>query len=389
MKMNETTSRYSDNIGKIKKAMNLVNLDFIPVLLQLDAMYYSGLQNKAFITSSWNPDLLLECYKKGAEYFQHDCCLGIDYISPKLHSILRSRSWIQDKENGYMQHLDVSPMKENDYPYFIADPVKCIMEKILPRIYKNLENPLQINTALLKAAIHYYTEINGFYSGMYESSLETEIPICFGTTKYAPFDLLADHLRGISGISFDLALCPEYIEQSCEILEKLMLKYIKNTFPVPSEGFPFVCVWVHLPPLISTAHFERFFWPTFKSLSDTLVSLGYNLYFQFQGDYNDGRYFEYLRDLPSGRCILSFDHCDLELVKNELGSDHCITANFPLEFLRTESLETCIEEAKRLINIGNKGNSFIFNFDKSPLCLNDADPEKLKSLISFVQNYAV
>jgi hypothetical protein len=174
--MVDKISRYSGNIGKIKKAMKLEKQDYIPVLLQLDAMYYSELQDEDFITSSWNPDLILECYRKGVEYFQQDCCLGIDYIYPKLHSILGSRSWIQDKEYGYMQHLDVSPMKETNYPDFVANPIKCIMEKILPRIYKNLEDPLSSNLALLKAAIHYYTEISGFYSEMFKSSIETEFP---------------------------------------------------------------------------------------------------------------------------------------------------------------------------------------------------------------------
>ena len=85
MTTNENTFRYTENIRKIKKAINLEKLDFIPVLLQLDAMYYSSMQKKSFFESSWNPKLLLECYDESARYLEADCCMGIDYISPKLH----------------------------------------------------------------------------------------------------------------------------------------------------------------------------------------------------------------------------------------------------------------------------------------------------------------
>lgn len=243
--------------------------------------------------------------------------------------------------------------------------------------------------ALARAMIFENTQLADFYNQMYDVTFEKEVPIYYGSMFYAPFDLLADLLRGIRQISLDVRKCPELVERACERLVEVMVNYIKTSFPAPEEGFPLACAWVHLPPMINPKQFDRFFWPTFQAVCEELVNAGYHLYVQFQGDYTDGKYFDYYSRLPKHKMVISVEHQDFQKTLDTIGKDHWVSCSYPLRYLSNYSTKECIDKAKELLDMGMAKGNFYFGFDKSPITLNDGEPEKIREVLQFVREYGV
>lgn len=362
------------------------------VLLSTDldlsyACQYTGLDT---FHALWDYPKLLKAYDRITADFPMDFNMGFTWISPQKSQILGSQNWIQNKENGVMQHPELSVLKETEYAELIEDPLKCLQNKILPRIHKKLDSsPMECAAAIGKAVMFEKNQMWDYYSRLYEITYAKGIPICYGLMFYAPFDWLADHMRGIRQISLDIRRRPEEVKAACEALADVMIHYVEAAYPVPEEGFPPVCAWVHLPPMISPRQFDTLFWPSFQRVCQTLSNKGYYLYLQFQGDYMDGRYFDYYAQLPSRRTMIAVEKQDFQYALDTIGKEHYISCSYPLRYLTNYSAQECIQRAKELLDMGMARGNFFFGFDKPPLNLSDAKPEKLKTMLQFVNEYGL
>ncbi|MEG0377437.1 MAG: uroporphyrinogen decarboxylase family protein, partial [Eubacterium sp.] len=276
----------------------------------------------------------------------------------------------------------------NEYADLIADPVGCMMKHVLPRMYSRLgKSPVSSTVAITKALLFEKNQVADFYNKIYEVTAEYGVPIYYGSLFYAPFDLIGDHLRGITQISMDLRRRKDELEAACEVLTDVMVDYVNRTLPIDEAGFQLASSWVHLPPMISPKHFEKFFWPSFKKVCDALVDKGHLLYLQFQGDYKDGRYYDYYAQLPENKVVIAVEHQDFKKTLDILGKKNMVSCSYPMEYLKNYSTKECIDKAKELLDMGMAHGRFYFGFNKPAFSFKDADPEKMKAVLNFVREY--
>lgn len=129
--------------------------------------------------------------------------------------------------NGYIQHPEVIGMLPEDYDYLIEKPYDCLVERVIPRQYKalNLSDPITMALTLTKSFMGFSGDM--VETGMIRNKLNQKYgyyassPIGFTA---APFDFLADQLRGFKEISLDVRRIPEKIADACEALYPIVFK---------------------------------------------------------------------------------------------------------------------------------------------------------------------
>ena len=379
---------YEERIQNIKNAMCGQTAAHVPILADFETSYaceYAGLD---FMRASWDYTLIIEAYEKLLSDFEIDATFGLGWIPPQRSFLLGSRTWIQNRENGIMQHPEVMALSDTEYPALIADPMACIIKNILPKMYSAIgKDDQKAISAIAQTLLFEKNQMTNFYNQLCTVTYDHEVPIYYGSMFYAPFDLIGDHLRGLTQISLDMRRRKKELEAACEALAPVMIDYVENTLPADESGLSCACAFVHLPPMISPRNFDKFFWPTFKKVCDTLVEKGHYLYLQFQGDYSDGRYLDYYAELPKDKVIIAIQNQDFTKTLEAFKGKNMVSCAYPLDYLTHYPLQECLDKAKELMDIGMAYGQFYFGFNKAPFHISEAEPEKMKAVLQFVREY--
>lgn len=340
--------------------------------------------------AQWDPSTIEEAVDSMCQRVYSDVCVYMgSFRYPSFYQLLKSRSF-KMASNGYIQHAEVAGMDSEDYDYLIENPYDCIVERILPRLYKAFdpEDPIRFALDFAKSFLAYKEDFAASNHirkkmidkyGYYPEDLFSENS---GFTE-TPFDFLADQLRGLKGISRDIRRMPDKVAAACEALYPLVFK---KGLPSKITKYSQVFLPLHMPPFLREEDFAKIYWPTFKRMLDEYASMGIRCTLFCQHDWT--RYLDYLYELPTDT-TLWFEYGNPKLVKRKLGKKHVITGFFPIMNLKTKTKEECAEEAKRYIDILAPGGKYIFNFDKNPLLLTDIKLENLCAVTETVRDYAV
>ncbi|MDI3480402.1 MAG: hypothetical protein PWQ97_57 [Tepidanaerobacteraceae bacterium] len=328
----------------------------------------------------WDMTRAEEAFDKVCQEFFSDVLPGSNtQRSPSFYQLLGSKSFVM-ASNGVMQHPNVEGMLPEDYDEFIASPYDCIIEKILPRLYTELdtEDPNIKSLTLAKAMRAYGDETETF--GALSAKLRARYgyaSIPGGQTE-APYDFLADCFRSFTGISKDIRRIPDKVVAACEAVMPLLIK--KGRLPAPSD-FGMTLIPLHMAPYMRLKDFEKFYWPTLKKQVEALTEMGINVLLFLENDWM--RYLDYLYELPENT-ILRFEYGDPKIVKDKLGKKHIISGFYPISLLHEGTKEQCIDKAKELLDILAPGGKYWFDFDKSVLDLHGNIVENLKSVLQYV-----
>lgn len=199
----------------------------------------------------------------------------------------------------------------------------------------------------------------------------------------APYDVIADNLRGMRGIMTDLFKHPDELLQACDSVLRVML----DTIGMPVEGaLNRVSIPLHFGSagFCSLKQFETFYWPSLKALILTLIARGFTPFVMTEGDYNER--LEYLLEIPRGKAFVHFDNTDMFRAKDVLGGHLCISGNIPTTLLALGTPDDVRALAKRLIDYCAPDGGFVMS-PRTPV--DDARPENLKALIDFTIEYGV
>jgi hypothetical protein len=112
----------------------------------------------------------------------------------------------------------------------------------------------------------------------------------------APFDFLADQLRGFKAITMDIRRCPDKVKAAVEVITPLLIKMAIP--PVIRPGL-ITFIPLHLAPFINMKAFEELYWPTFEKTIVELDKAGIACSLFVEQDWT--RYCEYLERLPNRR----------------------------------------------------------------------------------------
>lgn len=343
------------------------------------AIQYSG---RNLFDSQWDMSGLEEIYDKICQDFHSDVVPVHPARPAPLYHILGAKNWVMGS-NGFLQHPEVEGLRVEEYDAFIEAPIDCLIEKVLPRLYTNLDTDPE-NKALVWAKA-----FKAFFDGVaHEEMVCANLAKKYGfsdvnflaTHCEAPLDFVADMLRGFKGISADIRRYPDKVEAAVNAALPLMIK--KGLPPVQSK-LNSAFIPLHMAPFMREKDFTQFYWPTFKSLVDTLAENGTSSFLFVEQDWS--RFADYLYELPENTRMM-FEYGDPKMIKEKLGKKHIISGFYPLTLLKTGTKQQCIDKAKELIDTLAPGGKYIFTFDKMPLTIDSVNVENFQAVLDYVYN---
>ncbi|KPU42514.1 uroporphyrinogen decarboxylase (URO-D) [Oxobacter pfennigii] len=372
-------------VEMIKKAIMCEKPERVPVVNKAEPSYaiqYAGYDMKKAL---WSPEMIVDAYDKLYTDVYVDATGGLPRF-PLFYKTTGSRAFVPREQDDFVQHPEVEGLQADEYDEYIADPFKCIVNKIVPRIYPKLAKEGAEGSLNYLRAMIADNQIKAKYMAgtIAVEKKHNLVSIRRGAVE-APFDFVADLLRGFTGISMDVRRNPNKVKEAVEATLPIMYKVAKLVNPVPSITNS-LFIPLHMPSYMRTKDFENLYWPTFKRLVVDLINDGYTLQIFFEKNWT--RYYEFLQELPKG-VIAYFEEDDMGVVKEKIGKQMCIMGNFPITMLRLNTKQECIDKAKEIIDKAAPGGGYMFCMDKSILSLSDAKPENLIAVSEFVHEYGV
>jgi len=383
---------YNERLLRLKMAFNLQEPDRVPMFIAADSWvaHYSGFTIQDI---AYDYNKLFTAHEKVIQDFDCDCVWSAAGIWPAAvfdavgGTQFMSMAASASPETPY-QFPDVSHMEAEEYPELIADPYAFIIEKILPRRCSELAEPFPRNAlALAKGALAFGQYLDRLGAAYQRWVQVYGVPILIGGLAPAPFDILADHFRGIRETLIDIKRRPEQVKAACEAILPLAVRFATTSYGGPSRGFSPVFIPSDTAMFLRPVDFEQFFWPTLRGLVEALAEMGLNSYLFVEGNWDP--YVEYLAELPKGKVLVHLENTDIERAKVAVGKTVCLAGNVPCSLLGYGTEDEVIAYAKNLIDKVAPGGGFILSSDKILITPTDAKPKNLLALTKFVKEYGV
>ena len=356
---------------------------FIQLTFSLEAA--CGLAGVDLVKAHFDPETKAKAYRKVCETFYSDTFPIENVRWPEVYAPLGAKNWIMSS-TGAMQHPEVESLYVDEYDEYSENAFATIMNKVLPRLYPKLDpsNP-GASLSFAKAYQRQLATTGEEVGAQISLSEEFDYVLGFfvGILCEAPFDFLSDQLRGFKNITIDVRRVPDKVEAAVNASLPLMRRLAIPRNPVP--GYTSF-IPLHLAPYLRPADFERFYWPTFKQLVLDINEAGMKSFLFAEEDWT--RFSDHLASLPENQ-IIKFENGDVKKIKEVVGAKQVIGGFFDPTITLTKSKEECIDEVKRLLDVGMPGGRFFFAFNRHVLDIASVDISKLVSVIDYVKNNAI
>ena len=236
----------------------------VPITIKVNnefGIQYAGMD---LIDTQWHPERMEAAANKICEDFFADKNPFGSRRFPAFYTFTDS-TYFKIASSGFLQHPEIAPMQPEEYPKLVASPYDFLIEKILPRLYKAFDgsNILQsLNFAVSMKAKEDDDQAAGAISKKISQKFGYFNPDA-KSAVFAPFDFIADILRGFTGTLMDIRRCGEMVQEACEAVLPLMVQLGITSRPtVMSECY----IPLHMAPYMKTKDFEKYYWPTFKTM---------------------------------------------------------------------------------------------------------------------------
>ncbi len=314
-------------------------------------------------------------------------------------------------ENSSYQYRDREYMRVEEYDDFILDPTGFLLGTYLPRVagaYEGLQPLAGIagNCYLGLAGSAYLFQLPGVVSaferlraagaeaarmfGMNAAFTQRLAqlgypPLAGGSTQ-APYDVLADYMRGAKNMMTDLYRRPEKVHAALEKLGALILR--RTLAVMRTAPSPVVLIPIHWAPdnFMSPKQFATFYWPTFRRLLLALIEHGLVPMPLWESDCT--RRLEVIRDVPPGRCIYWFEGTDMVRAFEVLGDRVALHGNLGASLMTTGTPQQVDAAVRHLAeNVFHKGGRLILSAcspipDETPV-------ENVRAMFQAARRYGV
>lgn len=306
------------------------------------------------------------------------------------------------------QYVERPYMEDHEYEILINDPSDFWLRCYLPRVCEVFEPFAKIPPLTDLWEIINYTpffsafgidevqkalnklseagkEAKSWVEKVKSFSLEAKAlgyPVLVGGTTKAPFDLIADTLRGTKGALIDMYKRPDLLQKALERLTPIAI--LQGIRGARASGNPVVFIPLHKgsDEFMSDRQFKTFYWPTLRTLIEGLVEEGCIPYVFAEGSFNSR--LDYLKELPKASCFWRFERTDMAEAKKKVGDWVCISGNVPPAILMHGSPQEVKDYCKRLIDTCAAGGGFILSPAST---LDEARPENIKAMIEICREY--
>jgi len=205
-----------------------------------------------------------------------------------------------------------------------------------------------------------------------------------GSLSKAPFDIVADTLRGTRAVMLDLRRRPALLIEAIERLTPLAIR--QGVDGATRTGNPLVFMPLHkgADGFMSDEQFRTFYWPTLRAVVLGLVEEGCIPFLFCEGGY-DTR-LEYLAELPAGTTFCLFDRTDMVRAKEILGGRVCIGGNVPASLILTGTADDVRGYCKDLIDKVAPGGGYVMAFGTA---MDEGKPDTVHEMVRFTKEYGV
>jgi hypothetical protein len=309
------------------------------------------------------------------------------------------------------QYLEAEYMRADEYDALIADPEGYFRRALLPRFGSAFAPLASLPpfTDFMEAAAMPYNML-GFGNPALVEGMQRLVEVaseCFAWMKVtgaaagdaagrlgippewtvsakAPYDVLADTLRGTKGIMIDRFRRPEKILAAAERFVPLMIDQSVRQ-GVRAES-PLVIFWLHkgADGFMSEADFRTLYWPTLKAVIQGLVDQGLVPALFAQGSYNKRLDIIADDEIPAGSVIWMLDQTDMAAAKRALGGRACIAGNVPTGLLALATPGEVEQYVTHLLDTCARDGGFYL---RNGAALDDAKAENLKAMIETGRNW--
>jgi hypothetical protein len=406
---------YKARVQRFIDAFTLEKLpDRVPIYIS-GSFIQANLYNKTPYEALYDYDKKGEVHRKFLTDFQPDFIGSIGTVGAgKIFDTLDYTQYCWpghgvSETSGY-QALEKEYMKAEDYPALIDDPSNFWLRTWLPRAFSALEGLKDIPPATniceivevsgamvpfglpqvqkaLKALMQAGEEALKWVGKLGAYSMEFKsmgFPGFIGGGCKAPYDVLADTLRGTRGMMLDLYRQPNMVLKAMERIIPLQIKQGVNLATQAKNPNVFIPMHKGADGFMSDEQFKKFYWPSLKAVILGLAEEGCIPYLFCEGSYNSR--LQYLKELPKASCFWIFDRTDMTEVKKTIGNSLCIGGNVSAGLLLTGSIQDVKDYCKKLIDTAGKGGGFVMATGTS---MDEGKADTLHAMIDFTKEYGV
>ncbi len=374
---------------RLQDAIELKQPDRIPINMPAGYLLaeYGGITHREQQDNFARAQELLE---KFALEFEPDSVMGL-FNSPRPSLVLGDRmtKWpgYGLPDSGSFQFVEHEFMKGEDYDEFLRDPSDWAIRRYLPRAFKELEGLQYLPPLSLFSFGHYFlpnlptlaippiqAAVQALGKAIGEAQKDTANvgestarlmalgfppPPLAGAMGEAPFDFMSDTLRGMRGIMLDMLRRPEKLLAAMHAVLEPQLEFAISFCRVTGLKNCFIPLHRGSDGFMSTAQFEKLYWPTLKEMQVRLVEAGITPVVFYEGVWDQR--LKYLTELPRGKTMGFFQASDIFKVKEVVGDTMCIMGGMKNSLLQAGTPEQVRDWTRQLCEGVGQGGGFIMS----------------------------
>jgi hypothetical protein len=401
----EIEKKYKERLTRMIKAIKMEIPDRVPIHLAASSFiaYNAGHTYKDLL---YDYSLIKPAWIKFLEEFEQDSADAPGFFAARVYEILdyKVNKWpghgLPDSATLH-NFVEKEYMQPDEYDLFLKDPFDFGLRKFTPRTwgafepladipsfssYQGLPERLMMMCQdpkfmkLFKAIYEASQENTKHQKVMMEcvrESLNHGFPPLMGGVMLAPFDTIADMLRGTHGSVLDMFRQPEKLLETMEVITQRSIESTIGMVNMATSPIVFVPIHKGADAFMSVKQFEKFYWPTFRKLLLGVVNEGCVPMMVIDGSYNEER-LKIISELPKSSVIWTMEKTDMGLAKRILGNSACIAGNVTAAMLYTQTPQWIKEYARKLIETCAPGGGYILALGSG---IDKCDPKNLLAVV--------
>ncbi len=281
-------------------------------------------------------------------------------------------------------------MLAEEYDELIEDPTAFLYNKWLPRVSTEVAAPGSPNTyrnnlSFVKGGMAMLQYFMAFGDQAARLRSESGTPGAISGILKAPFDILADKLRGYVGLTMDMYERPEKVIAACKALAPHLLAVALGGAD-PTGNVP-ITIWMHrgCVPFVSYDVFDNVYWATLKPIIEGIWAAGHQTLFYAEGNWNP--HLDRFRELPAGSIVYHVDNADIFEAHAKLGGRFALSGGIPNVILSYGTPDEVRAVCKKVIDGVAGDGGYIC--DASAIMQNDTSVENVRVMTDFVREYGV
>lgn len=382
-----TNQLFDSKQAIVQKALRREEPDYVPNMINATTgtLAYKGLRavdlmDDPVAYSTALLDVFNEMWVDGATIFG----------SSFTHKLTQAFDTVENKfgpDGNTAEHIQLAPMKSDEYPSLIENPDKFVTQELLPRKYPTLFTDREG----AKKSLKIYTEDRVLGFVQIASVSNQMLMDNYGVASIlnmqerieTPLDIIFDYFRGFSGTLTDLRRQPNNVREAIDKLWEVRCMP-KMNMPVSSpETFAFQCC--HIPAYLSAKQFDELFWPHQKQQIMRMADAGSKAYIIMEGRWE--KIWHHFLELPKDCCVLHVDDDDFIKAHEALGEHQILCGGLRSADIRLKSFDQIKDDVKRVIDTCAPGGAFLLTTDKTWISPGDVN-ETLIEAFNFAHEYS-